>query len=562
MARNCFHIYSFQVLYLSYHQLLQMYFWRDDYAALYFAQHPDLLQKGLFAYPYQITQLLDLLAWRMFGMRTEIYFMAVIILYAFAAGLLFKFLSNLFKDSKIALFSTLIFAVGYIGQDDMKMTLDCFSAIMSLIVLLITLLFFLKYLNNHRKIYYLFTLIFFFLTLEIAPHRVAGSIIFLISLDLVISWRKWNWGLIIRCFSFISIFLVQYFIHPSSWVLGYKIPPGGNYLGLLINFFPLYLLNPLGTFWNMIFPSDFQELFYRKLGLPGSEFNLLRFYLSGLPALIVSLVSLLILKLLRPKIYNFALFGKILIMFLLLSVFLAILLFRINIYKYDLASIFNGGIFLSFLLLWIFMNMSKYKLLSIFSLVAIFGINSIFFISIPERVLVSYNRYLLLPSFVPALLPIIFVSQEYFQGTYAKRIIAKFLFIGFIAIIISLRLTASFLSQQTFVNDYSRHSKKIFQDLKIYIPEIKSKKVIFMKGANQKLDFAVGDASRVGYFGSEVAFAVHYYTNQDNIILPQTIDEIPDLLKQNPGLTPDDVFTFVYFEDGLHDTSSETRKLL
>ena len=83
-----------------------------------------------------------------------------------------------------------------------------------------------------------------------------------------------------------------------------------------------------------------------------------------------------------------------------------------------------------------------------------------------------------------------------------------------------------------------------------------------MKGANQKLDFAVGDASRVGYFGSEVAFAVHYYTNQDNIILPQTIDEIPDLLKQNPGLTPDDVFTFVYFEDGLHDTSSETRKLL
>jgi len=34
------------------------------------------------------------------------------------------------------------------------------------------------------------------------------------------------------------------------------------------------------------------------------------------------------------------------------------------------------------------------------------------------------------------------------------------------------------------------------------------------------------------------------------------------LLKQNPGLTPDDVFTFVYFEDGLHDTSSETRKLL
>lgn len=548
--------------FVSYHQLLQMYFWRDDYTGLYLSQK-ELIGNPAFAYPYQIALLLEKYAWQAFGLNAFNYFLTVIVFYITASWLLFYFLKRLFRDTKIAFFCSLVFAAGYIGQDAMKMTMgDGLGTIIALNMLLISLLTLSIYLQNLKKIWLICAMIAFFLTLEIAPQRTSSSLIIFMCLDWILSWKRKNWVLLLRNASFVLIFLIQYFLHPSVLLLGYKINPPTQFLGLLIDFSPLYLLNHLGTFWNMIIPSHLQEQFNTAILIYKESPTLFKFWLAGLPTTIFAATMFIYLKFLRPAVFSPANLGKILAATIIFSIVWALALYQIKIDKGDLVSIFNGGIFLTFLIAWISLGAPKFKLLSLFSLLTVFGIISIFFLTIPERILVSYNRYLLLPSFTIALLPIIFVTKEYFQADLVKKRLAQILFITIIFILVLPRLFTAWSTQQEFVRDYSRHAKNMYRQLRQFVPDISTKKIIYLEGTNKELNLSIGDAARVGYLGSEAALAVNYRTKKENIILPQTLGEIPRLLKENPGLNLEDVHTFIYGEKGLRETSQITRKLL
>lgn len=551
------------VAFLSYHQLLQMYFWRDDYTGLYFAQVENLSKEFAFAYPYQIPLLLDKFAWQLFGLNATYYFLLATILYITSAWLLFCFLRKVFDSKMIAFFCGLVFVAGYIGQDAMKMTLgDGLGAVLALNILLLGLVLFLRYLQSGKKALFIFSLIAFTLTLEVSPHRTSSSLFIFLLLDWIFTRRDQKVKIIFRNMSFILIFLVQYFIHPSVWLLGYRIITPTNFLGLLTTFSPLYFLNPLGTFWNMIFPSHIHYELNILMGIYKEPPDLSRFLLTGLPAYLFAVIHLVFLRLIRPSVFGFMELGKFFGVFTVFSILLAHFVFGLKIDPTDQVSIFNGGIFLSLIILWVVVGMANSRALSVFSLLALFGMLSIFFLTIPERVLVSYNRYLLLPSFAAAFLPVIFITKEFYSKTGTRKIFARGLFFGIIFILVVPRLLTALSTQQEFVQSYSLHAKRFYQQLREFLPSIDRKTVIYVEGATKELELSIGDAQRVGYLGSEAAVAINLKTAKENIVLPQALDDIPGILKKDPTLGMDDVYTFIYTKQGLLDTSQKTRELL
>lgn len=551
------------VVFLSYHQLLQMYFWRDDYTGLYFAMLGNLSANPVFAYPYHIALLLEKYAWQLFGLNAAYYFLTVIIFYNTSSWLLFYFLQRLFQDKKIAFLCTLVFAAGYIGQDGMKMTMgDGLGTILALNALLFSLVAFIKYLQGSQKIWLICTFMLFFLTLEIAPQRTASSIFIFLALDWVLSWKKRRLSLLLRSIAFIMIFLVQFFLHPSAWFLGYRITRATDFSGLLVNFSPWYLIKPLGIFWNLITPSDLQENLNRAIGIEKEQLTLYKFWLAGIPSVALAVIIFIYLKLIRRKLFSFFKLAVMLFLIIIFSFIWVVIVYQNKIDTNDMASLLNGGILLFFIIIWISWGGAKLKSLSILSLLTVFGVTAIFFLTIPERILVSYNRYLLFPAFAPALLPIIFITREYYQKKPARRRLAQLLFLAVIFLLVSLRLMMALSTQQVFIQNYSRHAKKLYQDLYHFVPNIDKKTIIYLEGTSKELNLSIGDAARVGYLGSEAAIAVHYQTEKENIILPQTLGEIPRLLKENPDISRDNVYTFIYDEDGLRETSQVTRRLL
>lgn len=549
------------VVAFSYHQLLGMYFWRDDYTGLYTAQQGNLLSNPIFAYPYQFSLLFNQLAWSVFGLNAFYNFLAMIVIYILASWLLFYFLQKLFSDKKLAFWCSLIFSAGYVGQDGMIMTMDGSNGLIALIFLLISLIFLIIYHQKKRKVLFIISLISFFLTLEISPHRVSSSLLILLILDWILSWKKINKAFVIRNFLFIFVFLIQSIVHPSVLLFGYQIRSSVSYSTLFFKFSPSYFLNFLGTFWNMIIPTSIQEQFNSNLEIPLQKLTLIKLWLSGLPLILFISFIIIYLKILRPSVYSLIKLGKIFCLVIIISLFWAKSIYQINADGNDLVAIFNGGILLMFLLIWI-RGISEYKLLSLFSLVTLFGILGTFFLTIPDRILVSFHRYLLLPAFAPALLPIIFVTKEFYQKNVTKKRLAQLLVFMIALILISFRLIAAYTTQKEFEENYSQHAKKMYQDLKFFLPQIEKSTIIYIEGTNKQLQLAVGDAARVGYFGSEVAYAVHYKTQKENIILPQTLEEIPKLLKENSSFSLNDIHTFIYDENGLRDTSQIFKKLL
>lgn len=548
------------VAFFSYHQLLGMYFWRDDYSTLYAVQQGYLIDQPVYAYPYHLNILMSEYFWRIFGLDTRYYFGAEIILFVLAAWILYYFLQKLFSDKRIAFFCSLVFGAGYLGQDALKMSLEGLLSLTALNLTLMTLLTLLVYLQHGRKLWFFCSLLSFFLTLEIAAHRTSTLVVVLLAFNWFFLGKKRVNDFLINSSAFLLIFVIQYYIHPSALFLNYKIGGSVNFWRFLTAFSSLYLLNPFGTFWNMIVPTDLQELLNRRIGIQ-DNFILFKFWVASLPAVAISSTLFLYLKLMRPAVASLRKLGLCVFFIIISSFAIAFLIYQQKADRSDLVSIENGIVLFIFLLLWIAAGASKFRRLSLLSIFTLFGLNMLFFFTIPDRVLVSFNRYLLASSFTPALLVIIFVSKEFYLKDRRKSNLAVGLFVGLSLLLVVSRLGYALSTQKEFVTSYSQHARGMYQSLRAFLPDIKGRQVIYIEGSNKNLSLSVGDAARVGFLGSEAAFAVHYRTKKENIILPQTLAEIPQLLAKNSDLSLENVHTFIYDEKGLRETSQETRKM-
>ncbi len=563
------HIWSFIVIaavaVLAFQNAWNMYFWHDDYSYLYYAQNNQLNK-----YPYHFFTIWNNLLYQFFGLNHRAYLAVGIGLYVIAGFLLYFFLIKAFKKKLLALIGALVFASGYTGQDSIKMLLgDGIPTLIGIIFFLASLLAFINYKSSQKMRFLLLSFLLFFLILELLPSRCSGSFIIFIGIDWVLSSKeKFHFKeILVRNAVFLTIFLVQFLIHPSKFILNYSLVYANGtqilslaqILGIIKDFQLRYLLIPFGTFWNHFFPLDYQiDLTFLTKHFPSNHP-----WVQSLPSLLIVSVMITLIKVLRPQVFTLRKVFFYMIFFLFLSELWAVISTLASVYPSEQISILNGGIFFIFLITLLWLKIPAFPGFAIMSVLIIFGGISVFFVVKPEFVIESFDRYLLPTAVAVPLTLSFFLPKELLdKRAWRKKIPGLVMFLLPVVLLIGSHMMLGATTQKEFVNNYSNHARIYFADLKKYLPQISGKKIIYVEGSTKNLSFAVGDAARVGELGSEAAYAVQYDTSIKNILLPESPEGIVSLLRKNSDVEVKDVYYFIYTIEGLKNLSEEFQVLI
>lgn len=239
---------------ISYGQTLLMYFWHDDYTVLYYLLNGNTL----LWFPYQSMSIILKILLSFFYLNATFYLLINFILFIFSCLLLYQLLQLMFKNGRVALIGSLVYASGYIGQQALMMPLALgLGSVLGMNLFLATLIFIFN--NTGRA-----TFLSFFFLLELSFYRFAGGLFVVLLFSLVLK-RSLRWYLI-----FIMVFIIQAYIKPSYLIikaLNIPILPPVGYSGLLTLVFkhPQNIIKMLNTqnfinlvanFGNIIYPSE------------------------------------------------------------------------------------------------------------------------------------------------------------------------------------------------------------------------------------------------------------------------------------------------------------------
>ncbi len=503
---------------LAYGQSINYYFWHDDYTVLYYAQNNTKM-----SFPYQSSYYLGQSLYNFFGLNPIGYHIVGIILYISASILLYILFIKIIKNKEMAYFSTLVFSAGYVGQEAMKIFVSVgFAVFLGLNTFLLTLIF----LYERRLIY---SLVFFFLTIELAPHRYFGIIFVVLALEWFLTNKIIN---LRRAFLFLSIFLFQYIAKPTRLIFNY---PANLVLSDLWQQLQnaariKSLTNFLGTFWNLFFPTYFQTeyFFYLSRNLYG--------FLLGKAFWFVPLPSYLFC------IGVFLLLGK--------NSFIKIIAFGLVIYLWNFLisktipfsieqiSVVNGGALFLLFCFFVIKRISDNKCFFLFSIILTISMLSLVLIFNSDSILESEHRYLFPSVLIPSFFVTIFASK-------------KKIFFLTTALLIFLRLTASIFSQNEFVQSQSKDAKKFFEVLSTKLKNAQGTLYVSIEGTTKDISFKIADAMRVGAMSSEASVAVHINKKVDSIVL---IDKPEDGLNY-----PEHIYRFLYDGENLKDVTMDYR---
>lgn len=550
---------------ISFLQLFKGYFWLDDYTYLYYAQQH--LPVRSYAFPYNFGVSLADQLYKIFGLEHAWYLILAISFYISAVLFVYFFISSITKNNKIGFLSSLVAAGGYVGQASLAMVIgDGLYVLLGLNMMLLSLTSLYKYLKEKRNFFLVLSLISFFLAMEFAPTRFGGLFFAMIAFDLIFSrsLKRISKGFVKRSTLFFIVFLAQYLIHPTKFILNYQVNDSNLLPRVQLN----YLINPLGTFWNIFFPTTIRDQIIYFLKNSGISHFINNIFFYALPSVIFAILILGLIKLLKGSELPFKKFIRVCFFMAATS-----LLWGFIVIKFIAAPIFqmsavNGGILLTLLIALLFLKIPRFPKLSIFSLALSIGLFTVFVLFKPERMIESDDRYLLSLSFIQPFVMSFFVTRELFRKNNGKSSILRkkiiawvILLLPVLFLIISHFLLAIYSQHKDYLL-YSKDRSNIFNQLKIQIPNISQETSIYVEGATKPLNYSVGDAFRVGTLKSNASVAVNYKTILDNIILPEKTGDLPQILKNNLDLDIKNVFTFIYDGNKLKDTSSEMRRLL
>lgn len=560
------HFFSLTILtvctLLTYYHRLGMYFWYDDYTLMYYSQ-----AKIPIPYPYGPTVYLFDFFKQFFGMNYFGYAIVNIIFIVFAVYLLYFLSLKLFKNNIFALFAALTLTNGYVGQEEIKVFISLgLTTVIALNLFIITLICFLLYLQNKSSVKLLiFTYIMFFFTIEIGALRYPFIFLVFILIDWLYSYSfvKIYKGILVRNIMFLSIFLIQYIFKPSALFFHYSImyekETSLNYIQMFNYNLTVPLLNTIGSFWNILFPRFFQikiYLIFKELSLflPNQEI-----IFSVIPVFIFFASMLILVKFLRKNISWF----KINFFIVSILIITIILLYFINVPDPpDKISIISGWICLMFLIALLILKIPSSFFIPGFSLILMTNfLTYIYTGKINDYVFDSTYRYLFTNSLITAFITSFLISKEMLIKN-KKKFLAWIIYLIPTSLLIILPFIAGYFTLSTFVNNYGTRPIKLFKELKTYIPIIEEKTLIHLEGDNPDLQKLVSDSIIAGTFPSERVFAIHYNTDEHKFVSLENLDDLPTLLKKDRELKLENIYSFIYSEDGLHDVSPSLRELI
>lgn len=247
----------FLVTFLTYGQMLGMYFWQDDNAIIFKAQNIEgtagYFGEGLYdrSSNYRFVATLVYPLYLLFGIEPTGYYLAGIIFYFFAALSIYFLVKVLTGKKLVALMAALIFASGYIGAESVwRVSTSLHTSHMIIFLNLAMLFYILSFRSEKRKwLYYVVSLVLFVYTMETGFVRSHGILLMLLGIEFLLNFR-WLYSLL-RVVPFIYLY--------KQW---YTDSRAGEWLGIfkqkVLEEGDLeVLLAPFRTLQNVFIPDSF-----------------------------------------------------------------------------------------------------------------------------------------------------------------------------------------------------------------------------------------------------------------------------------------------------------------
>lgn len=185
---------------------LQYYFYTDDYAILYHVQH-----NYLWSWPYLLYTAFFTPFYKLFGLQPEGYFAFGILTFFLASLGVYFFIRILTKNNLIAILSSLVFATGYIGVDQFTMIVS--SVInLNIVNVSLTLLLFTLWVDTRKLRFYLATFLMFWLSIAAIPFRAFPLILFLPTIEVILSFKPEHPLKIFKKLFFIAIRFIPFLL--------------------------------------------------------------------------------------------------------------------------------------------------------------------------------------------------------------------------------------------------------------------------------------------------------------------------------------------------------------
>lgn len=252
-----FIILIFLTCIFSYGQIMDMYFFLEDYLILYSIQNPNSPDagygSGIFGRPYGYAVTPFIPFYYLFGLNPFGYYLIEIILYFLTALSVYFITKTLTGNTKVALGASLIFASGYVGSESLYRLAVGWQNILAGLFISLTAAFYYKYIKCPKLKYYFIALAVYIFTSEFSFYRAHGIIIVILSLEILFNFKA------IR-----SIFQMVPFIFSYWYFYVYSLPfiEQGSKLASFIEIVFTqknyhFLITPFKTLENLFLPDKF-----------------------------------------------------------------------------------------------------------------------------------------------------------------------------------------------------------------------------------------------------------------------------------------------------------------
>lgn len=545
------------IIFVSYGQTLNMYFWVDDWGMAYKMQHLDAnipnFGPGIFgdgAYRYNVTPFIAL--YPLFGLNAFPYFALGLLFYFLAALVVYLLAKELSGKKTVGIISATIFGSGYIGSDAMNHLNNSYQLVQTGGLSALVVWFLIRYYQTNSKKYYIFSLLIYMAILEFLFLRSHGVflLVFSASILAIMLYKKPILSTIFKLIPFFSVWIYMFFLD-SRTSKEYDGVGRGDFLPNTINLiatekhFELFN-NFLITLSSVVFPDEILFTIYRFLSLHTYGVTYLPI---GLPIIIV--LSLLILFYFKLRLS----FKVVIISSLLLAAFFLYLVWSFNqksaVWNPSLNQLFISSWFGSFLILlgslYFVPSLRKRLYIPYFGLAWIISNVLTYFIYTPTTNLASNTRYL-----IPA-----FIGTCLLLGSTFSLFSKKYILFILIPLFVYCSLLISLTNERAtyIVENISKPAKGDLQTIKDSVGSIDKNTIFYIEAANDS-------KFRTSELGGMPHLAIPVILGFEGIAkVALSYDELFYLLKENQAEL-NNIYTFFGKNETIINTTQEFRDLL
>lgn len=542
---------------VSYGQTLLMYFWQDDSALIFKLQHQaermgsfgiGLWERG----PYQYLVVPFVPFFPIFGKEPVGYFFIGLITYI-AAALSFYFLSlQIFKKSNFALLASVIFSAGYVGSDTMFRIINSWQTNIGLILTIISFAFYLKYKNLSKFRYYLLSLLFFFLSIELVFIRSHSIVLPIIAVEILYTLMPIKLNKILSSIIKLLPFLFLF----EKWYLQDANFGGGGISAFISNLLHGHLESTVPLFANIgnaLVVTPVQNYAIVLLGyLHLGEYKTLVAISTA-----ATFFSYLLFRLLKIKMTIFVLFVLIQIASFIFNLYI----YSQNFYWYrSLSDLVSGEIGIYISILTFFLAACTYKKNKVVSLSLISGwiivASQIFgyFTQYPTAIFPTAHRYFSY-SFIGYSIWWAAVAMLLIKIKFKK--LSTGLLVAIVLVLSNLWLSVRY--QHNLVVNRSIPTRQFYKSLLSYYPHIsKGSAFYFDIQSDSDINKQFADFFSVGSMPETTALGMYYDLDRYDIWMTTSADEMISRLSQE-GQDLNKTYTFFYGDQGLIDTTKQFR---